>query len=68
MEDAKHPRLILHEFLSLDECKELEFIHKSSSTSQRLLHHSLSSHRYELSHFIIPFVPIREKVEEFFGC
>ncbi|KAJ7942823.1 2-oxoglutarate (2OG) and Fe(II)-dependent oxygenase superfamily protein [Quillaja saponaria] len=26
------PRLFIHSYLSLEECKELEFIHKSSST------------------------------------
>ncbi|KAG8632902.1 hypothetical protein MANES_18G025338v8 [Manihot esculenta] len=76
MEDAKHPRLILHEFLSLDECKELQFIHKSSSTVgyrpnvfSTTLSHLIATN---CPHFIIPFLPIRErlkeKVEEFFGC
>ncbi|OAY25363.1 uncharacterized protein LOC110605587 [Manihot esculenta] len=76
MDDAKHPRLILHEFLSLDECKELQFIHKSSSTVgyrpnvfSTTLSHLIATN---CPHFIIPFLPIRErlkeKVEEFFGC
>ncbi|XP_021641297.2 uncharacterized protein LOC110636073 isoform X2 [Hevea brasiliensis] len=76
MEDAKHLRLILRDFLTLNECKELEFIHKSSSTVgyrpnvfSTTLSHLIATN---CPHFIIPFVPIRErlkeKVEEFFGC
>ncbi|XP_002527551.2 uncharacterized protein LOC8272312 [Ricinus communis] len=75
-EKKKHPRLILHDFLSLEECKELEFVHKSSSTVgyrpnvfSTTLSHLIATN---CPHFIIPFVPIRErlkeKVEEFFGC
>ncbi|KAL3650650.1 hypothetical protein CASFOL_007053 [Castilleja foliolosa] len=72
----EHPRLILRNFLSPDTCKELEFIHKSSSTvgyrpnvlSTTLLHLVATNS----AHLIIPFIPIRErlreKVEEHFGC
>ncbi|KAJ4710153.1 2-oxoglutarate (2OG) and Fe(II)-dependent oxygenase superfamily protein [Melia azedarach] len=56
--------------------QELEFIHKSCSTVgyrpnvfSTTLSHLVATNS---SHFIIPFVPIRErlkeKVEEFFGC
>ncbi|KDP38171.1 hypothetical protein JCGZ_04814 [Jatropha curcas] len=76
MAEGKHLRLILHDFLSVDECKELEFIHKSSSTVgyrpnvfSTTLSHLIATN---CPHFIIPFVPVRErlkeKVEEFFGC
>ncbi|KAK8516762.1 hypothetical protein V6N11_007527 [Hibiscus sabdariffa] len=74
--EIEHPRLILHNFLREDECKELEFIHKSCSTIgyrpnvfSTTLSHLLATNS---SHLIIPFLPIRdrlkEKVEEFFGC
>ncbi|KAL2541368.1 2-oxoglutarate (2OG) and Fe(II)-dependent oxygenase superfamily protein [Abeliophyllum distichum] len=72
----QHPRLILRNFLSLDVCKELEFIHKSCCTVgyrqnvfSTTLSHLIATNS---SHLIIPFVPIRErlkeKVEEYFGC
>ncbi|KAG6766004.1 hypothetical protein POTOM_030068 [Populus tomentosa] len=72
----KPPRLILHNFLTSEECKELEFIHKSSSTVgyrpnvfSTTLSHLIATNS---SPFLIPFVPIRErlkeKVEHFFGC
>ncbi|KAJ6768860.1 2-OXOGLUTARATE (2OG) AND FE(II)-DEPENDENT OXYGENASE SUPERFAMILY PROTEIN [Salix koriyanagi] len=72
----KPPRLILHNFLTSEECKELEFIHKSSSTVgyrpnvfSTTLSHLIATNS---SPFLIPFVPIREKlkekVENFFGC
>ncbi|GAV59388.1 2OG-FeII_Oxy_4 domain-containing protein [Cephalotus follicularis] len=77
-EESKHPRRrsILQKFLSLNECKELEFIHKSCSTVgyrpnvlSTTLSHLIATNS---PHFIIPFLPIRErlkeKVEEFFGC
>ncbi|XP_050233988.1 uncharacterized protein LOC126682381 [Mercurialis annua] len=76
-EAKKKPRrLILHNFLSSEECKELEYIHKSNSTVgyrpnvfSTTLSHLIATN---CSHFIVPFVPIRErlkeKVEEFFGC
>ncbi|CAH1416751.1 unnamed protein product [Lactuca virosa] len=76
MADSEHPRLILHDFLSLDLCKELEFIHKSCSTIgyrenvfSTTLSHLIATNS---PHLILPFLPIREKlkekVEEFFGC
>ncbi|KAF1888048.1 hypothetical protein Lal_00024060 [Lupinus albus] len=75
-EQHKHPRVIIRDFLSFHECKELEFIHKSSSTVgyrpnvfSTTLSHLIATNS---SHFIIPFIPIRDrlkdKVEEFFKC
>ncbi|KAI5353408.1 PREDICTED: prolyl 3-hydroxylase [Prunus dulcis] len=76
-EAAEHGRrLILHNFLSFQECKELEFIHKSNCTVgyrphvfSTTLSHLIATNS---AHLIMPFVPIRErlkeKVEEFFGC
>ncbi|KAL6187583.1 hypothetical protein ACLB2K_038981 [Fragaria x ananassa] len=75
-EDEEHPRLLLHNFLSAEECKELEFIHKSNCTVgyrpnvfSTTLSHLIATN---CAHLIMPFVPIRErlkeKVEEFFGC
>ncbi|KAL1223648.1 hypothetical protein V5N11_033888 [Cardamine amara subsp. amara] len=72
----EHPRLILHNFLSPEECKELEFIHKSCSTVgyrpnvfSTTLSHLIATNS---PHLIIPFVSIRErlkeKMEETFGC
>ncbi|EOY01297.1 Oxidoreductase, putative isoform 2 [Theobroma cacao] len=72
----EHPRLILHNFLTEEECKELEFIHKSCSTVgyrpnvfSTTLSHLIATNS---PHLIIPFLPIRdrlkEKVEEIFGC
>ncbi|XP_031388625.1 uncharacterized protein LOC116201504 isoform X2 [Punica granatum] len=68
-------RLLLRDFLSLDQCKELEFIHKSSSTVgyrpnvfSTTLSHLIATNCPQL---IVPLVPLREKlkdkVEEFFG-
>ncbi|XP_071735743.1 uncharacterized protein [Rutidosis leptorrhynchoides] len=76
MTESDHPRLILNNFLSPDLCKELEFIHKSSSTigyRQNVFSTTLSHLIATNSpHLILPFIPIREKlkekVEEFFGC
>lgn len=76
MAEMEHPRLILHNFLSLDLCKELEFIHKSCCTVgyrpnvfSTTLSHLIATN---CSHLIMPLVPIRErlreKVEEYFGC
>ncbi|XP_057963053.1 uncharacterized protein LOC131154356 isoform X2 [Malania oleifera] len=76
MADCAHPRLILRNFLSLDQCKELEFIHKSCSTVgyrpnvfSTTLSHLIATN---CAHLIMPLVPIREilkeKVEEYFGC
>ncbi|ESQ28473.1 hypothetical protein EUTSA_v10018688mg [Eutrema salsugineum] len=74
--EREHPRLILHNFLSPEECKELEFIHKSCSTVgyrpnvfSTTLSHLIATNS---PHLIIPFVSIRErlkeKMEETFGC
>ncbi|KAJ4961551.1 hypothetical protein NE237_021461 [Protea cynaroides] len=74
--DAEHPRLILHNFLSLDLCRELEFIHKSCCTVgyrpnvfSTTLSHLIATNS---AHLILPFISIRErlkeKAEEFFGC
>ncbi|KAF9625328.1 hypothetical protein IFM89_021698 [Coptis chinensis] len=71
-----HPRLIIHDFISLDLCKELEFIHKSCSTIgyrpnvfSTTLSHLIATN---CGHLVLPFVSIRErlkdKMEEFFGC
>ncbi|GLT73858.1 hypothetical protein SLA2020_456890 [Shorea laevis] len=76
MADAEHPRLILRNFLSHEECKELEFIHKSCCTIgyrpyvfSTTLSHLVATNS---AHLILPFVSIRErlkeKIEEFFGC
>ncbi|XP_010470745.1 PREDICTED: uncharacterized protein LOC104750619 isoform X2 [Camelina sativa] len=76
MSEGEHPRLILHNFLSPAECKELEFIHKSCSTIgyrpnvfSTTLSHLIAT---DSPHLIIPFVSIRErlkeKIEETFGC
>ncbi|PON60837.1 Prolyl 4-hydroxylase, alpha subunit [Parasponia andersonii] len=75
-EEAQQSRLILNNFISPQECKELEFIHKSSSTVgyrtnvfSTTLSHLIATNS---PHFLMPFIPIRErlkeKVEEFFGC
>ncbi|KAF8081456.1 hypothetical protein N665_0885s0003 [Sinapis alba] len=72
----EHPRLILHNFISPEECKELEFIHKSCSTVgyrpnvfSTTLSHLIATNS---PHLLIPFVSIRErlkeKMEETFGC
>ncbi|KAK7319158.1 hypothetical protein RJT34_03876 [Clitoria ternatea] len=74
--EPQHPRFFIPSFLSLQECKELEFIHKSSSTVgyrpnvfSTTLSHLIATNS---SHLIIPFIPIRErlkdKLEEFFKC
>ncbi|MED6193663.1 hypothetical protein PIB30_021638 [Stylosanthes scabra] len=76
MSDSQHRRLILPNFLSPQECKELQFIHKSSSTVgyRPNVFSTTLSHVIATSscHFLIPFIPIRErlkdKVEEFFRC
>ncbi|PON56408.1 Prolyl 4-hydroxylase, alpha subunit [Trema orientale] len=75
-EEAQQSRLILNNFISPQECKQLEFIHKSSSTVgyrpnvfSTTLSHLIATNS---PHFLMPFIPIRErlkeKVEEFFGC
>lgn len=75
-ESRQRRRLILGNFLTPEECRELEFIHKSCCTvgyrpnvfSTTLLHLVATNS----AHLIMPFVPIRErlkeKAEEFFGC
>ncbi|KAM3324732.1 putative protein isoform X1 [Capsicum chacoense] len=76
MTDSEHPRLILHNFLPLHVCKELEFIHKSCCTVgyrpnvfSTTLSHLIATNCH---HFIMPFIPIRErlreKAEEYFMC
>ncbi|XP_047250242.1 uncharacterized protein LOC107838780 isoform X3 [Capsicum annuum] len=76
MTDSEHPRLILHNFLPLHVCKELEFIHKSCCTVgyrpnvfSTTLSHLIATNCH---HFIMPFIPIRErlreKAEEYFRC
>ncbi|XP_052206020.1 uncharacterized protein LOC127810528 isoform X2 [Diospyros lotus] len=76
MATPDHPRLVIHNFLSPDLCKELEFIHKSCGTVgyrpnvfSTTLSHLIATN---CGHLIMPFVPIRErlreKAEEFFGC
>ncbi|CAN7129501.1 unnamed protein product [Brassica rapa subsp. narinosa] len=72
----EHPRLILHNFITPEECKELEFIHKSCSTVgyrpnvfSTTLSHLIATNS---PHLLVPFVSIRErlkeKMEETFGC
>ncbi|KAL6351656.1 hypothetical protein AAG906_041010 [Vitis piasezkii] len=76
MGDCRHPRVILKNFVSVEECKELEFIHKSCCTVgyrpnvfSTTLSHLIATRS---PHLILPFVPIRErlkeKLEECFGC
>ncbi|CBI26784.3 unnamed protein product, partial [Vitis vinifera] len=76
MGDSRHPRVILKNFVSVEECKELEFIHKSCCTVgyrpnvfSTTLSHLIATRS---PHLILPFVPIRErlkeKLEECFGC
>ncbi|RYQ95065.1 hypothetical protein Ahy_B08g090055 [Arachis hypogaea] len=51
--------------------KELEFIHKSSSTTQCLLNHSLPSHCHKLlplPHSLHSYLRLKDKLEEFFNC
>ncbi|BAT74276.1 hypothetical protein VIGAN_01191000 [Vigna angularis var. angularis] len=74
--EPQHSRLFIPNFLSLNECRELEFIHKSSSTVgyrpnvfSTTLSHLIATNS---SHLVIPFIPIRERLkdrlEEFFKC
>ncbi|XP_074584378.1 uncharacterized protein LOC141840322 isoform X2 [Curcuma longa] len=72
----ENPRRLLRGFFSLELCKELEFIHRSSGTvgyrpsvfSTTLPHLAATG----CGHFILPFLPIRDRlkdaVEETFGC
>lgn len=66
-EEEEHPRLLLHNFLSVQECKELEYIHKSNCTVgyrpnvfSTTLSHLIATN---CAHLIMPFVPIRGKSE-----
>eukprot|EP00249_Psilotum_nudum_P013060 c24129_g1_i1 orf=153-641(+) len=69
-------RLLLHNFLPSNVCKELEFIHKSCGVVgyrphvfSTTLSHLIATN---CSGLIVPFLPIRDKVkelvEEHFGC
>ncbi|KAG6481863.1 uncharacterized protein LOC122015347 isoform X1 [Zingiber officinale] len=72
----ENPRRLLHGFFSFELCKELEFIHRSSGTvgyrpsvfSTTLPHLAATN----CGHFILPFLPLRDRlkdaVEETFGC
>ncbi|KAJ4795167.1 2-oxoglutarate (2OG) and Fe(II)-dependent oxygenase superfamily protein [Rhynchospora pubera] len=65
---AAHPCRLLPEFLSLDLCKELEFIHRSCATvgyrtsvlSTTLAHLSATG----CSHLLLPFVKVHEQLKE----
>ncbi|GAB2279928.1 hypothetical protein Dimus_014563 [Dionaea muscipula] len=76
MASVEHPRRIIRNFIPLQLCKELEFIHKSNCTVgyrpavfSTTLSHLIATN---CPHLIMPFVPLRErlreKVEEVFGC
>ncbi|XP_042419740.1 uncharacterized protein LOC122008182 isoform X5 [Zingiber officinale] len=72
----ENPRRLLRGFFSFELCKELEFIHRSSGTvgyrpsvfSTTLPHLAATN----CGHFILPFLPLRDRlkdaVEETFGC
>ncbi|KAL9249763.1 hypothetical protein AKJ16_DCAP17301 [Drosera capensis] len=71
-----HPRRILRNFIPIQLCEELEFIHKSNCTVgyrpavfSTTLSHLIATH---CAHLVVPFVSLREqlkeKVEEVFGC
>ncbi|KAJ0987565.1 hypothetical protein J5N97_005921 [Dioscorea zingiberensis] len=73
---AEHPRLLLHNFISPDQCKELEFIHRSCGVMgyrpgvlSTTLSHLIAT---GCPHLMLPFVPIRDTikdlVEDFFSC
>ncbi|XP_030508537.2 uncharacterized protein LOC115723240 isoform X3 [Cannabis sativa] len=62
-EEAQQSRLILNNFLSPNQCNELEFIHKSCSTVgyrpnvfSTTLSHLIATNS---PHFLTPFIPIR---------
>ncbi|KNA15499.1 hypothetical protein SOVF_097740 [Spinacia oleracea] len=72
----EHPRRIIRNFIPVQVCKELEFIHKSNCTVgyrpnvfSTTLSHLIATN---CAHLIMPFIPIREKlkekVEEVFDC
>lgn len=76
MTDSEHHHLILYNFLPLDLYKELEFIHKSCcavgykpNVLSTILSHPITTNS---ARFILPIIPIqerlREKAEEYFGC
>ncbi|RAL47501.1 hypothetical protein DM860_011239 [Cuscuta australis] len=76
MADSDQRRLILRNFLPLDLCKELQFIHKSCcavgyrpNVFSTTLSHLIATN---CSHLIMPIIPIRERlkdaVEEYFKC
>ncbi|KAI3954457.1 hypothetical protein MKW92_012470 [Papaver armeniacum] len=75
MGESEHPlRLILHDFLSHNLCKELEFIHKSCCTVgyrpnvfSTTLSHLIATNCGHLSFLLFPS-ETEKKVEEFFGC
>ncbi|KAF4347982.1 hypothetical protein G4B88_020988 [Cannabis sativa] len=67
-EEAQQSRLILNNFLSPNQCNELEFIHKSCSTVgyrpnvfSTTLSHLIATNS---PHFLTPFIPIRVGAEE----
>ncbi|KAJ8760435.1 hypothetical protein K2173_015102 [Erythroxylum novogranatense] len=75
-DEHRSRRLLLRNFLTIPECEELEFIHKSCGTVgyrenvfSTTLSHLIATNCH---HLVVPFVSIRErlkdKVEEFFGC
>ncbi|XP_021772255.1 uncharacterized protein LOC110736328 [Chenopodium quinoa] len=76
MASNDHPRQIIRNFIPIQVCKELEFIHKSNCTVgyrpnvfSTTLSHLIATN---CAHLIMPFIPIREKlkekVEEVFDC
>ncbi|KAK7399895.1 hypothetical protein VNO78_11090 [Psophocarpus tetragonolobus] len=76
MSEVEAPRMFIPKLLSLKQCRELEFVHKSSSTVgyranvfSTTLSHLIATNS---SHLILPFISIRErlkeKLEEFFKC
>ncbi|XP_010681358.2 uncharacterized protein LOC104896320 [Beta vulgaris subsp. vulgaris] len=76
MVSSEYPRQIIHNFIPLQVCKELEFIHKSNCTVgyrpnvfSTTLSHLIATN---CPHLIMPFILLREKlkekVEEVFNC
>lgn len=76
MASNDHPRHIIRNFVPIQICKELEFIHKSNCTVgyrpyvfSTTLSHLIATN---CAHLIMPFIPLREKlkekVEELFDC
>ncbi|KAH7656595.1 Procollagen-proline 3-dioxygenase protein [Dioscorea alata] len=73
---AERPRLLLHNFITVDQCKELEFIHRSCGVMgyrpgvlSTTLSHLIATN---CPHLILPFVSIRNRIkdlaEDFFSC